>query len=165
MRKHLRSRLTVTHIHTIVIRILLNWDPDLISVPGCGSQGAPPSSFPQCWLGLAVCLQEGEFLGLLQCGRGASSPRPELHLVDRWGQSNHIPSLVASLGVQLSHHQGNSTLPGFHFARWDWFIECLFSSECRRKKFYFFPISTFIPALSNPHFLTLNNILGRFQTI
>ena len=108
---------------------------------GVGLRGRLPPRF----LGLAVCLQEGEFLGLLQCGRGEPSPRPELHLVDRREQSNHIPSLVASLGVQLSRHQGNSTLPGFHFARWDWFIECLFSSECRHKKVLFFSHLYFYP--------------------
>lgn len=44
----------------------------------CGLRRTLPSLFPwcRCQLGSAVHLQEGEFLRLLQSGRGASQPRP-----------------------------------------------------------------------------------------
>ena len=98
----------------------------------------PPRSLVAGWAQLCVFRKENSW------GFSSVAGVP-LHLMHSRGQSNHTPSQVASLGVQLSRHQGNSTLPGFHFARWDWFIECLFSSECRHKKVLFFSHLYFYP--------------------
>lgn len=122
--------------------------------------GGSPLPVPWVLAGLSCVSSGRRILGASPVWQGASSPHAQSRAIKLYPLPGGQSGSLAVMSPGKFYTSWNSTLlDGIGL------LSAFSHQSVDIKKFYFFPISTFIPALSNSHFLSLNIILGRFQTI